>query len=154
MATLNPDLRIKFDETVRLTKAGGIITAEVFGGPLIRMQVAIFDAQDKFIGGVGSNGKGAPVTSENGGTARWLFEPPADAAYIKWGIQAFRLAAGLGSYSVSVKVRDQNGDTLVTGRFAAKIPDKEFFDDIIFDGVNVAVAAEAEMPTMLVGART
>jgi hypothetical protein len=153
MATLNPDLRIKFNETVKLSKAGGIITADVFGGPLLRMQVAIFNAQDRLIGGVGTDGLGIPVTSEKGGTASWLFEPPADASYIKWGVQAFRLSAGFGQYSVSVKVRDHNGDTLVTGRFGAKIPDGEFFDDIIFDGVDVAVVDETAMPSILAGAK-
>jgi hypothetical protein len=139
-----PDNRIKFEETIALRGPVAIVVAEVFGGPIIRMQVGVYDADDKFLTGVGTNGVGEPVTSENGGVASWLFDVPPNASYIKWGVQAGVSAAGIRRYSVNGKVRDENGETLVAGRFGAEIPSGAAFDDVIFDGVNVAVQSSVD----------
>ena len=151
MATLRPDLRINFSRVVSLRKAA-IITAQVFGPPIIRMQVAIFDDQDRLIGGVGTGQFGPVRTSSADGVARWLFDVPPDAAYIKWGVQAMRSAGGLGgSYSVSGKIWDEQGVELASGRFGSEIPDGAFADDFIYDGVNVVV--ETTPADVVAGAR-
>jgi hypothetical protein len=142
------DGRIKFGRSVSLTGPVGIVTAEVFGGPIIRLQVGIYNARDEFLIGIGTNGQGAPLTSENGGVASWLFEPPKGAAYIKWAVQAVR-SAGVGRYSVSGKVRGADGEVLAAGRFATEIPKGEFADDVVFDGVLVETTA----PELQGGAR-
>lgn len=141
MPITSPDARIKFKQVAQLGGPTAILTVEVFGGPIVRLQAAIFDANDKLITGIGTGGLGIPLTSEVDGTARWLFEPPANGSYMKWGIQAIRSAAGLGLYTVSSKVRGPDGEELAVGRFGAKIPDGDASDDVIFDGVNLIVGA-------------
>ena len=140
MANLLVDARIKFTQSVSLQGPSAMVSSEVFGGPLITMQVAVFDANDNIIDGVGFPGHGEPLTSELDGTVSWLFVPKANAAYIKWGVIALRSAAGLGRYSVSGKVRDAAGNTLVSGRFSGQIPDGEMSDGVVYDGVKVSAA--------------
>lgn len=151
MSIPDPDKRIAFKETIKLRGSAAIVSAAVFGGPIIRLQVGVFDDEDRLLTGIGTHGLGQPLTSENGGVADWLFKVPAGAAYIKWGVQAAVSAAGLRAYSVTGKVRDENGNELVAGRFGAEIPEGKSFDDFIFDGVNVIV--EKQPASMPVGAR-
>ena len=142
---IGTDARIKFQQTIRLTGPSAIVSVEVFGGPIAAVQVAMFDANNRIIGGVGFNGTG-PLTSENNHTANWLFAPNPNAAYLKWGILPMRLSAGLGGYSITGKVRDQNGDTLIAGRFDGMIPDGAANDGVIYDGVMLSVAQIGQMP--------
>jgi hypothetical protein len=86
------------------------------------------------IDGVGFDKYGPPLSSLHDGSANWLFKPRPEAAYIKWGVLILR-SAGAGSYSVSGKVRNEQGDTIAAGRFAGQIPDGETAEDIIYDGV-------------------
>lgn len=146
MAHLTLDARIKFGQTVALPGPTAVVSAEVFGGPLLALQVAVFDAGDNIIDGVGFEGFGEPLTSELDGTASWLFRPTAQASYIKWGVVAIRNAAGLGRYSITGKVRDAQGTTLAAGRFSGEIPDGELNDGVVYDGVNVGTAALAVPP--------
>lgn len=138
MSTLTRDDRISFKTTVPLGHAS-VLTAKVVKGVIISVQVAIFNKADQQIGGVGVPGLGPVLTSEVDGTVRWVFEPPMDAHYIKWGIRPFR-SAGDGSYAVSYTVQDAGGPALVTGGFEGKIPTSDQVDDIVFDGVFVSVA--------------
>lgn len=132
------DGRIKFGSNIMLSGQTGSLTVEVFGGPLARIQAAVFAADDTVIQAVGFGGNGAPLTTENGGRASWLFQIDSRAAYIKWGVQAVRSAGNLGDYSVTSKVRQLNGDALAIGQFSASIAAGQFADDIIYDGVNLA----------------
>ena len=129
------DERIAFNKEVGLRGQTGSLSVDVFGGPLARVQAAIFDANNTLLTGVGFGDFGPPLTTENGGRASWLFHVPPNALYMKWSVQAVRSAAGLGSYSVTAKVRNSAGDAQATGQFSATIPDGEFSDSIIFDGV-------------------
>jgi len=142
---ITTDARIKFKQTIQLSGPSAIVSVEVFGGPIVAMQVAVFDAQNKVIDGVGFNGS-EPITSEADGTANWLFTPSPKAAYIKWGVLALRSAANLGSYSVTGKVRDENGDTLVAGRYAGTIPDGQLNDTVVYDGVMLATPKLGGVP--------
>lgn len=135
MTALIIDQRIAFKSTVRLEGPTAIVSAAVFGGPIILLQVAVFDAQDQLLDGVGFDGHGPAITSEQTGTASWLFVPKANASYVKWGVVAMRSAAGLGGFSVTAKVRNSAGDALATGQFSAKIDDGVFSADVIYDGV-------------------
>lgn len=132
------DGRIKFGSTIMLSGQTGSLSVEVFGGPLARVQAAVFDANDTVIQGIGFDGNGPPVTTENGGRANWLFQIDPRASYIKWGVQAVRSAGNLGDYSVTAKVRQTNGEALATGQYSAAIAAGQFADDIIYDGVNLA----------------
>lgn len=144
------DGRMKFQTTVPLQPgATGSLAVEVFGGPLARVQAAVFAADDSVLQGVGFDNFGPPLTTEFGGKANWLFKADARAAYIKWGVQAVRSAANLGSYSVTAKVRQADGGIVSSGQFSAQITDGQFADDIIYDGVNLATAA---MPAVVRGA--
>lgn len=140
------DSRIAFGQTVQLKGPSAMVTAEVFGGPIIALQVAVFDRLDNIIDGVGFDGFGETLTSEGDGSARWLFQPLVGASYIKWGIIAIRSAAGLGRYSVTAKLRDDNGDSLVSGRFSGEIPDGRLNDDVVYDGVMVSTVKATVLP--------
>jgi hypothetical protein len=148
MAAFSIDARIKFAPGTDISLNGptGSVSADVFGGPIARLQVALFDANDQVLQAVGFGKFGQSLTTEHGGRASWLFQADSKAAYIKWGIQAVRSAANLGSYSVTVKVRDSQGNALATSQFSATIPDGQFADDIIYDGVNFAQGLQA-IPT-------
>jgi hypothetical protein len=132
------DSRIKFnpDKTISLQGQVGSLSVEVFGGPLARVQAAIFADDNSLLTGVGFGDFGLPLTTEVGGRASWLFQAPKNASFMKWSVQAVRSAAGLGNYSVTAKVRDANGDALQVSQFNAAIPDGAFSDNVIFDGVN------------------
>ena len=143
--SIETDARIKFGQSIRLDGPSAILSVEVFGGPIAAVQVALFDANDRVLDGVGFDGK-AVLTSDKQHTANWLFAPRPDAAYIKWGILPMRLSAGLGGYSITGKVRDHNGNTLVAGRFAGTIPDGEASDDVVFDGVLLAPSHLSPLP--------
>lgn len=149
MPNISVDSRIKFQKTITLPGPTASISLQIFGGPLARFQVAVFDANDKVLQAIGFGPHGFPLTTENGGQTSWLFEPVLNAAYMKWGVQAVRSAANLGMYSVTVKVRDPDGNPIVTSQFSAAIPDGEFADDIIYDGVNLQQVA----PAMPIGAQ-
>ncbi len=139
MSVPKPDHRIKFSQTVRLPKAVAIVSAAVFGGPIIRLQVGVFDKNNNLLTGIGTNGIGQPITSEQGGEASWLFEVPATASYVKWGVQAAPSAAGLRAYSITGKIRSHDGDELAVGRFSAEIPVGATADEFIFDGAFVEI---------------
>jgi len=145
MTAFSVDARIKFKPGTDVSLPGptGSLSADVFGGPIARLQVAVFDSNDKVLQAVGFGTFGHPLTTEIGGRASWLFEADPKAAYIKWGIQAVRSAASLGSYSVTVKVRDSEGNALATSQFSATIPDGDFADDIVYDGVGFVQAPQA-----------
>ena len=134
------DGRIKFGATVPLSGSTGSLSVEVFGGPLARVQAAIFAADDTLLQAVGFGDFGPPLTTENGGRASWLFKVDGRAAYMKWGVQAVRSAANLANYSVTAKVRQADGTPLASGQFSAAIADGQLADDIIYDGVNFAPA--------------
>lgn len=136
------DNRIKFTKTVTLAGAASI-TLDVTGGPMAAFQVAIFDAQDQLLNGVGFGALGQVLTTQQGGHTSWPFTVPQSASYIKWGIQAFRSAANLGTYNAVGNVCDSGGNVLATGSFIAMIPDNTFQDDIVYDGVNLAPVAGA-----------
>jgi hypothetical protein len=136
-----PDLRIKFNQTVRLPEPVAIVSAAVFGGPIIRLQVGVFDKNDVLLTGIGTNGIGQPITSEQGGEASWLFQVPATASYVKWGVQAAPSAAGLRAYSITGRIRSHNGDELAVGRFSAAIPVGASADEFIFDGAFVEIGS-------------
>ena len=142
------DGRIKFSVPA-IFPAGSYsasLSVEVFGGPLARVQVAVFDATNKVVQGVGFDGFGSPLTTEDGGKVGWLFRPTADC-YIKWGVQAVRSAGNLGNYSVTAKLRLADGTPLVSGQFSALIPDGKFADDIIYDGADLVLSVpQANLP--------
>lgn len=115
----------------------GTLSVEIFGGPLARVQAALFGADDKPITGIGFDPFPPPITTEKDGRASWLFELPAGAAYIKWGVQAVRSAASLSNYSVTAKVRSADGTPLVVSQFSALLDDKAFSDPIIYDGADI-----------------
>jgi len=137
MSDLTVDARIKFTQTVKLAGPTAIITAAVVGGPILMMQVAVFDSSDQIIDGVGFEGHGELVSSQANGTASWLFKTDPRAAYVKWGVIAVRSAGGLGRYSVTAKVRAADGEPLAIGQFSAEIAEGNFSDDIVFDGVKL-----------------
>ncbi len=146
MSQLTVDTRIKFTKSITLSGPAGIVTVDVFGGPIILLQVAIFNAADQIIDGIGFQNFGSPASSEVDGTARWLFSTRPGMSYIKWGVVAIRSAAGLGRYSITGKVRDAAGNELVAGRFSAEIPDGQAIDEIIYDGVNITPLMSAAVP--------
>ena len=147
---ITTDARIKFGSGTDIALSGltGSISCEIFGGPIARFQVAIFDANDKVLQQVGSSGP--PLTTVDGGRASWLFQIDPNASYIKWGVQAVRSAGSLGNYSVTVKVRNSAGDAEATSQFAAVIADGQFADSTFYDGVGFA-QAQAAIPA---GAQT
>jgi hypothetical protein len=136
------DNRIKFGQTINVSGTGSI-SLDVTGGPMAALQVAIFDAADKLLSGVGFGALGQVLTTQQGGHVSWVFLVPKTTSYIKWGVQAFRSAANLGSYQAQVVVRDASGNALATGSFSATIPDGAFQDDIVYDGVNLAPQPQA-----------
>jgi hypothetical protein len=142
---IKTDARIRFGQSIQLKGPSAIVSVEIFGGPIAAVQVAVFDSQDKVLEGVGFGNFGEPLTTEADGSANWLFKPVAQAAYVKWGVLALRSAAGLGNYSVTGKVRDQNGDTVVEGRFNGAIPDGALNDKLVFDGVKLTTVAMADV---------
>ena len=146
------DGRIKFGSTITLPDQTGSLTVDIFGGPLARVQAAVFDANDKPIQAVGFDGFGPPLTTEIGGRASWLFQADPRASYVKWAVQAVRSGGNLGNYSVTAKIRQASGDALVTGQFSAAIAEGVIADDIIADGVNLAPASM--LMTMQPGAST
>ena len=77
------DGRIKFGSTITLPDQTGSLTVDIFGGPLARVQAAVFDANDKPIQAVGFDGFGPPLTTEIGGRASWLFQADPRASYVK-----------------------------------------------------------------------
>ena len=133
------DGRIKFSAPARFPEGSstGTLSVEVFGGALARVQVAVFSASDQVLQAVGFDPFGPPLTTENGGKVGWLFNLQAEAAYIKWGVQAVRSAGNLSNYSVTAKVRSADGTPVASGQFSAAIPDGKFADDIIYDGVDL-----------------
>ena len=134
------DNRIKFTKTVTLAGTCSV-TLDITGGPLATFQVAVFDDDDNLLNGVGFGSYGQVLTTEQGGHASWVFTVPQNASYIKWGVQAFRSAANLGSYTAEVNACDSDGHALATGSFSATIPNGSFQDDIVYDGVNLATMA-------------
>jgi hypothetical protein len=143
---ISTDGRIKFNQTIRLNGRSAIVCAEVYGGPILRLQAAVFDANDKVIDGVGFDPYGPMIDSARTGKAEWLFVPKPNASYIKWGVQVLRLSAGLGGYSVTGKVRDEHGDTVASGRFAGVIADGSPAENLIYDGVRIMPSAASTLP--------
>ena len=139
------DNRIKFTKTISLAGMASV-TLDITGGPAAAFQVAIFDPKDQLLNGVGFGTFGAVLTTEKGGHASWVFTVPANASYIKWGVQAYLSAASLTSYDVAVNVCDPSGNALATGVFSASIPANVFQDDIVYDGVNLTQVAAAAVP--------
>lgn len=139
------DKRLKFQQTVTLVGSCSV-SLDITGGPLATFQVAIFDGNDNLLNGVGFGSYGQVLTTEQGGHASWVFTVPQNASYIKWGVQAFRSAANLGSYTAEVNACDSNGHALATGSFIATIPSASFQDDIVYDGVNLAPATSTMPP--------
>lgn len=131
------DARIKFGQTIQLKGPTAVVSVEIFGGPVALVQAAMFDASDKVIDGVGFGNFGDALSTEETGKADWLFKPTPNAAYVKWGVLAVRSAAGLGNYSVTGKVRDEHGDTIVEGRYAGVIPEGQLNDKLAFEGVKL-----------------
>jgi hypothetical protein len=146
MTEFDVDARIKFKKEIPLPAQSGSISVEIFGGPLARVQIAIFDAGDNILDGVGFADFGPPLTTEIGGKASWLFESNPNASYVKWGVQAVRSAANLGAYSVTAKVRDSSGNPAATGQFSATIPDGKWAGDIVYDGVGFLPELVEVMP--------
>lgn len=145
------DGRIKFERSAVIPAGStGSLAVEVFGGPLARVQAAVFSADGTPLQGVGFDGFGPPLTTEIGGKATWLFLVPPNAAYLKWSVQAVRSAANLGSYSVTSKVRAANGDICAAGQFSAQIAAGQFADDIVYDGVDLSTT---QMVPLVAGAR-
>ena len=139
MSALTQDQRIKFGMTVALSGATASITADISGGPIALLQVAVFDSNNQIIDGIGFDNFGPAASSEVDGTATWQFNPKANSSYVKWGVIAIRSAAGLGNYQVTGSMRDANGTPLASGQFSAAIPDGKLSDDIVYDGVFVNV---------------
>jgi hypothetical protein len=139
------DNRIKFTKTINLAGMASV-TLDITGGPAAAFQVAIFDANDQLLNGVGFGNFGSVLTTEKGGHASWVFTVPQNASYMKWGVQAYLSAAALTSYTADVNVCDPNGNALATGSFTASIPANAFQDDIVYDGVNLAQVAAAPVP--------
>jgi hypothetical protein len=144
------DNRIKFGRSVTLT-GNASITLDITGGPLAAFQVAIFDPTDKLLNGIGFGTFGPVLTTEQGGHASWVFAAPQTAAYMKWGVQAFRSAANLTNYAAEVNVLDGAGNSLIKSSFAAAIPSNAFQDDIVYDGVNLTASPPAIPPGNSVG---
>ena len=139
------DNRIKFTKTINLTGMASV-TLDITGGPAAAFQVAIFDAKDQLLNGVGFGSFGSVLTTEKGGHVGWVFTVPQNASYMKWGVQAFLSAAALTGYTAEVNVCDPNGSALATGTFTASIPANAFQDDIVYDGVNLAQVTAAGVP--------
>lgn len=146
MADFSVDARIKFQSSIHVRDASGSLSVEVFGGPLARVQIALFNARDEAIQGIGFGNFGQPLTTEQAGKVNWLFNMNSDAAYIKWGVQAVRSANNLGDYSVTAKVREANGNVLATSQFSASIADGSWADDIVYDGISIIAPLTAPMP--------
>lgn len=136
------DNRIKFTQSVSLAGTCSV-TLDITGGPLANFQVAIFDAQDNLLNGEGTDKYGPPLDTAQGGHASWPFPVPQTSSYIKWGVQAYRSAANLGSYTAEVNVLDSTGHAVATGSFNATIPNGVFQDDIVYDGVMLLAQASA-----------
>jgi hypothetical protein len=143
MSTLTQDQRIKFSKTVTLRGATASVNADISGGPIALLQVAVFDSNNQIVDGIGFEDFGPPASSEGNGTATWQFSPKATASYLKWGVIALRSAAGLGNYQVTGSMRDADGSPLASGTFSARIPDGKLSDDIVYDGVFVSIAQPA-----------
>ncbi|MDR7331709.1 hypothetical protein [Roseateles asaccharophilus] len=119
------------------------LSVDVTGGPLARVQVIVVDKAGNVVNGAGSHGFGSPLTTANGGRARWSFNVNADIALVKWGVVAIRSGANLGDYTVVSRLTSGTGAVLGTGRFDASIPDDKVNDDLHQDGVRVGVVAAA-----------
>lgn len=137
MANISVDARIKFEESIAVLGKSGSISWQIFGGAIARIFAGIFDENDVALQGVGFGTFGQPLTTEIGQVS-WLFGMTEKASYLKWGVQAVRSGGSLGPYSATAKVRDAFGKVLAVGQFSATIPDNQFEDDIIFDGVNLS----------------
>ena len=52
-----------------------------------------------------------------------------------------RSGGSLGSYSVTAKIRTADGALLATSQFSAEIPNGQFGDSVIRDGVDFLIVA-------------
>ena len=144
MSTPATDNRYNFRSPIRLSGSCSI-TLDIVGGPLGHLQVAIFDANDQLLNGVGTGSFGPGLTTENGGHVGWVFTVPQNVSYIKWGVQAVRSAPTL-SYTATVNVCTSDGTVAAQGIIGSTIPNDASNDDIFYDGTFV-ITALASVPT-------